>query len=690
MPEIAVYFEDKKLLPPVQEVLSGVIAQYPQITDVEQWNELTDRTMPVLVLGRLPEVLPISYVKTLSQKQILSNPAATTELQAALDLLLTPPTWEEVPYAVVDELTDEEEKALGPVLVVDIETGGTADAQSDLPEDWWLLSLAIYDGKKCYVYTEESLAEDTLDNARAQVLRLLKSRKLIAHNMKFDFRTLGKHLGEKTYGHLDTMLLHHAINPGAKEHGLKELARKYLGAPDWDAAIKDHLKNKKIGYEQIPRELLYHYNAGDVVWTWRLYEYFAKAGMGDERITKLAKREFAMGNFYQDVENQGATVDVPYLEELDAQFEGEIKPLLEELQDRAWEKFNPGSHVQVKKWFAEHGYPLKSTDEKHLDDLAAKDDLSPKVREFIDTLLEYRGVSKLRNTYTQGIKKRLHYGNRVFPTLLVHGTNTGRLSSKNPNIQNIPRDKRLRKLFISRDEEERCILNVDYSQAELRVMACLSEDEYLISLFQPDAGDFFDNLMPAAFPNEDIASWDSQTKKDKRANLKGVIYGMSYGRRAPAIAKALDMPVGEAQGIMDNYFRNATALYDWRQWVEQMAIDPERTLISPYGRYYQAEVVTGRNRQNVINSGLAFLPQSTASDLCVDAAMETHKWIGQYDAWVFATVHDAIMLDVPKKYVEEIAARVKAEMERSALQVFGPRVPFAAEASWGRSWGDCD
>lgn len=694
MSDLAIYIPGK-LLPPVQDVLAGVLKQFPKLQDIELWNELTDRTVPMLALckeGELPDVLPIQWVRGQTQAQILSSPAAVTELTASIELLTKPFNWPEVPYTVVNCLTPQQERDLGNVLVIDIETGGTV--QSDLPEDWWLLSLAIYDGKNCYVFTEESLAVG--GSGRAQILRILQSgRKLVAHNGKFDFRSLGEFLGAKVYAHLDTMLLHHAINPGGREHGLKETCQKYLGAPDWDAGIKEHLKDRKRGYEQIPRELLYEYNAGDVIWTWRLMEYLAKAAEGDPRIAELAKRECRMGNFYQDVENNGTTVDLDWLDYLSDKYRPQIADKLEKLQDMAGNigpkgaAFNPNSPQQVKKYFADRGVMLQSTDEKHLDDLKEKG-ASPKVEEFMETLLDYRGLVKLNGTYVEGIRKRLHHGNHIYPTLMVHGTNTGRLSSKNPNIQNIPRDKDLRKLFISRDPEERVVLNVDYSQAELRVMAVLSQDPYLMSLFQEGSPDFFDVLMPTAFPKADISQWESAFAKEKRANLKGVIYGMSYGRKAPAIAKALGMPVGEAQSIITNYFRAAPALYDWREWVSQTAIDPDSTLISPYGRYYQAEVVTGRNKQNVINSGLAFLPQSTASDLCVDAAIATHKWIGQYDSFIWATVHDSIMMDVPKKHVEEVAARVQEEMVKSGRNKFGNDVLFAAEASWGRSWGEAD
>lgn len=244
------------------------------------------------------------------------------------------------------------------------------------------------------------------------------------------------------------------------------------------------------------------------------------------------------------------------------------------------------------------------------------------------------------------------------------------------------------------------MVQVDYSQAELRVMAALSGDENLISAFQKDSPDFFDAMMPSAFPQrfptlESYLKYEIEEcggeEKEYRAQLKGVVYGLAYNRQAQAIAEELGMSVNKAQGIINNFFRSSPDFYDWRKRVEAIALDPEKALVSPFGRQYQAEVVTGRNRQNVINSALAFLPQSTASDLCVVAAINSHGRLksGQFgDTMIVATIHDAILLDVPDEYVDSVSAMVMEEMENSGTKKFGNVLHFGAEASRGASWGE--
>lgn len=687
MVDIAVYVESK-LLPPVQDILGALVSNFPQVTDVEMWDDTTDRTKPVLVLGNMPPVAPPFFVKTLSQKQILTNPAALTELEVALRNLLKPPVFKPMEYKVVKYLTQEEEFNLGNILVVDIETGGQFDV-AIRPNEKYLLCVGINDGKHIYVFDRDGCNYAT--RGADQLVRILTKpgRKLIAHNMKFDFPILVEQLRPKCaiYGHFDTLLMHHAINHGAKEHDLKNLAKKYLGADEWEAD-RDKYLGKPKDYSNIPPDILHKYNAFDVYWTWHLFQYEARIANAETRISKVAKHEFNMSVLFQDVEKNGVGIDVPYLDTLREELNAREEPILDRLRAEAGETFNPGSWQQVKKYFADCGISLKSTDEKTLASL--KFPVDNPLKAFVDDLLEYRGIGKMRGTYVDGILKRRR-GNIVYPSFLVHGTSTGRLSSRDPNIQNIPRDKMVRRLVVPR-APGRTMVQADYSQAELRVMACLSGDAYLQSLFQKGSPDFFDALMPVAYPTFDLAALTSQQKKDYRAKLKGVIYGMSYGRGAVAIAESLSMAVEDAALIMTNYFKQAPQLEKWRKEVGEIAMDPTRTLLSPFGRQYQAEVVTSRNRQNVINSALAFLPQSTASDMCVVAAMAVQKRLqtGQYgDTLIVATIHDAILLDVPDEYIEAISEMVPREMEEAGRATFGDLVLFGADTKAGPNWAEC-
>ena len=697
-----VLYTPQKLRPAVLDIVKAIAEDYPEIGQVVEWKRGIAPFLPVLCFHELPAETPQKYVKTMSQKQVLSKASAVTEISAALDRLFRPRKLREFSY----ELWNKPElPKMGNVVVVDIETGG--DIETWLPEEMWLLSVALYDGKTNIVLPEYWLRNKRNRETLVGFLTK-KNRKLIAHNMKFDFRSLSAQLGVNIYGHLDAQLLHHALNPGAGEHGLKPLSAKYLGAPDWDRTSGSYVKGNykeypkgtyprelfekyeakfgkvKVGFEAIPRKILYEYNAWDVYWEWHLMEYLLE--FTDERVLKVALHEYRMGNFFQDIENYGMAVDVQHLGDLAELFGTEREGYMEKLAELVSPEFNPNSPQQVKEVLASASINVKSTDVDTLEDLL-DGGVHPKVREFIENLLAVRGTTKMMGTYNKGIRKRLHDG-RVYPTYKVHGTNTGRMSSADPNIQNIPRDKRLRTLFTVKDTEKYDFLEVDYSQAELRTMAVLSDDKYLISLFQEGMPDFFDSLLPVTFPNQDIDSWDAQERKDNRASLKSVIYGLSYGRKAIAIAHELGIAPKQAQAIIDNYFKAAPEFYQWRQDVEYKALSSDGVLETVFGRRFQSEVITGRTKQNVINSALSFLPQSTASDICVSAAMEIHQWIGHdYGAQIIGSIHDAILVESPKEYTAEIAGRMQAEMKDAAARVFGTTVPFATEAEWGTSWG---
>lgn len=699
-----VLYTPQKLRPAVLDIIKSIAEDYPEIGQVVEWKRGINPMLPTLCFNAVPEETPLKYIKTMSQKQVLSKASAITEITAALDLLFRPRELREFTYEVWDK---PDLPPMGDVVVVDIETGG--DIKTWKPEEMWLLSCSLYDGKTNIVLPEWWL--QIKENIQRLIAFLTKkNRKLIAHNMKFDFRSLNALLGTNIYGHMDTQLLHHALNPGAGEHGLKPLARKYLGAPDWDAGTKAYVKGKyklmptdyyyprhlydkymakfgsvPVGFEAIPRDLLYEYNARDVYWTWHLMEYLLE--YADERVTRVALHEYRMGNLFQDIEGNGVAVNWDQVAALTEKFDAQKAEARAKLDKLVAPEFNPNSPKQVKEVLASAGMTPKSTDADTLNEIVEDPQTHPQVAEFINTLLDYRGITKMQGTYVEGIRKREHE-DRVFPTYKVHGTNTGRLSAADPNIQNIPRDKSLRNLFTVANPETHRFLEVDYSQAELRVMAVLSGDKYLISLFQEGMPDFFDSLLPVAFKGRNIDGWNAQERKDNRAKLKSVVYGLSYGRKAIAIATELKIAPREAQTIIDNYFDAAPEFYEWRRGIEYAALASNGVIETPFGRRFQAEVITGRSKTNVVNSALAFVPQSTASDICVTAAMDIHAWIGEYNGMIIGSIHDAINSEVPKEVVVEVAERKQLAMKEAARRVFGDVVPFDTDAEWGTIWGD--
>jgi DNA polymerase-1 len=230
-------------------------------------------------------------------------------------------------------------------------------------------------------------------------------------------------------------------------------------------------------------------------------------------------------------------------------------------------------------------------------------------------------------------------------------------------------------------------------------MALLSNDEWMIAALQEGEGDFFDNhLMPVAYPSvveqygsiEQFKEQEPVGHKEARTKVKAVQYGLAFGRQAPAIAKSLEMPVREAQTIINNYLGTAVGFDRWREDVQEAAINPAKRdlLVNPFGRRFQSEIITSKNFRNVQREALSFLPQSTSSDICLSTAVRINKKLQTAGYHIFNIVHDAIMIEGPEEGAEEVAAFVMRELFTTGESVFGERVPFLSDYSIGTTWAD--
>lgn len=246
------------------------------------------------------------------------------------------------------------------------------------------------------------------------------------------------------------------------------------------------------------------------------------------------------------------------------------------------------------------------------------------------------------------------------------------------------------------------ILNVDLSQAELRVMAMMSGDPWMINALQENSGDFFTNhLIPVAFPDHvakhgGIDAWkinDPVDFKERRTQCKAVMYGLAFGRQAPAIGREIGQPTHVAQGIIDALFAAAPMFLQWRKRVERAAVDAADRdfLVSPFGRRYQREVITShRQAEAVKREALSFLPQSTASDICLSTAIRIDEELMENGFYIFNVVHDAIMMRGDERRVNEIGEFVGRELAFTGKAILGSAVPFLSDYSYGRSWADLD
>lgn len=677
--------EDCDKLPVLAQILlrrALVVSGLSEDVHVEITDDVNDDDIKI-TLGTVKGYKGKAY-KTLSPKQIVTNPQAGLFLAQALQYA----------YLGAEELGLKQGKDWviwqgeditfkpGTLIALDIESAG------DIDEDTFaagrILSIALWNGKFGVVIPEE-LAET--DKAADLIKRLCDTCTVICHNGTFDMPYLSKRLGIRVYHHEDTLLMHFVMDNLAGEHGLKPLARRWLRAEDWDSDAKSYLKGGAY-FENIPREKLYEYNLMDVVWTHKLYEYFLPMLKNSGKYDYYRYRMQVTG-VLNDVQMNGVAVSLDALDELEKKYQEQCDENLTVLRQHAGEDFNPQSPKQIKDYFKSKGVSSPSFDSDHLKKLRREG----KETEFIDALLEYRYAAKVIGSFIANVRRKVGEDGRIHPYYLPHGAKTGRLSAKGPAIQTMGRDSGIKRALVA---EPGCkIISCDYSQAELRTVAELADDEAMIAAFQPGAPDFFDDLMTKIWPEEfpTIEAYEAfkheqpKTAKNRRALVKSICYGSNYGRGVPAIATALEMPIDSAQYVYDQYMGSYAGLRDWqrrvRHSVGRKEEDYERK--TKFGLTFNPLFVSDNNYSSTQNEALAFVPQSTANDICLNAAIKINEQVGQYGAKLIGLVHDATYVECPEETIEECSKMMEREMAQAATLVFN-RVPFAAEAEVGNNW----
>lgn len=620
--------------------------------------------------------------KTLSPKQIVSNPQAILFLAQALQYgYLGPvdPGLELGKDYVIWEGQDISFKK-GSVIALDIESAG--DIDNDTFAAGRILSIGLWNGKFGVVIPEE-LAE-TPESAEL-IERLCRDCIVVCHNGTFDMPYLSKRLGINVYHHEDTLLMHFVLDNLAGEHGLKPLARRWLRAADWDSDAKSYLKHGAY-FENIPRDKLYKYNIYDVYWTYELYKYFKQM---IDKSPDFYNHRMRVTRVLHDVQMNGVAVSISALDELEDEYEQQCDEHLVILKKLAGEDFNPQSPKQIAEYFASKGVSSPSFDAKHLKKLKR----AGKEPEFIDALLAYRYAAKVIGSFIANVRRKRGEDKRIHPYYLPHGAKTGRLSAKGPAIQTMGRDSGIKRALVA--EPGYKIISCDYSQAELRTVAELADDKAMIAAFQPGAPDFFDNLMTKIWPDDypTIEAYEAfkhehpKTAKNKRALVKSVVYGLNYGRGIAAIATELEKPFEEAKYVVDQYLGAYPGLRNWQQKVRHSVGRKEENYMrrTKFGMTYNPLFVSDADYASTQNEALAFVPQSTANDICLNAAIKINEQVGQYGAKLIGLVHDATYVECPEETIEECSRMMEREMSKAATLVFN-RVPFVAEAEVGNNW----
>lgn len=587
--------------------------------------------------------------------------------------------WNEPEYRVFDTGDDVREgirrlQNFCTNIVVDIECGVDKDTSFAHPDHYDLLCVGIaYAPNKAVVFTGDSFRDPVV---QAEFGHLLRTKSIIAHNGKFDLAALRPTFGSLTLS-ADTMLMSYALDERPGQHGLKKLAIENLGAPDWEAVIKKFLPRGK-NYADIPRPVLYKYNAFDVAATWQLWELFQSRA--SERANRLHNFLIKASNVLMELEQAGITFDVDYSLQLQDLLEDELAKLEVEMESTTGQVINPRSPVQLMRYFHSKGIMVDNTQADLLEAIA-KRMADGEIKTFINQLLRHRRGAKLNGTYVKGFQGRVYKGN-VYTTYTLHGTTSGRLASKNPNLQNIVRDKRVKQQFTV-SHPENILIQLDYKQAEGRVITTLAQDEYLAAIFRDSGRDIFNELCNDIFG-------EGKWTKENRVSMKSIFYGNAYGRGVKAISEELQqqgssITFAETQALMTEFNKLISKVIDWQLAVKNKVLNGE-DLTTPFGRKRSFWLITNENRHDVLNEALSFLPQSIASDICLTALTELQPKLHNL-ATTRLTIHDALIFECHADRQDEVIEIARTEMV-AAGRAFSDYVPFAVDVSIGKRWSE--
>jgi DNA polymerase-1 len=509
----------------------------------------------------------------------------------------------------------------------------------------------------------------------------------IGHNLKYDLKVLKNYELNVNAPLFDTMIAHYLVNPDMR-HNMDVLAETYL---DYSPQSITELIGKK-GVNQgsmrdVAVEKQTEYAVEDADITFQLKDYFEKEMLAAQTMDLYKKVELPLVKVLTAIECEGINLDVPFLEELSKNLTVDIQKLEKTIFDAAGETFNLASPKQLGPILFDK---LKLVDKpkktKTGQYSTAEDVLSYLAKEhpIVSDILDWRSLKKLQNTYVDALPKEINpETGRVHTIYNQAVAATGRLSSNNPNLQNIPirtaRGQQVRKAFVPRDDQH-VLMAADYSQIELRIIAALSKDEGMLAAFLNNE-DIHQATAAKVFnvPLEEVT-------RTQRGNAKTVNFGIIYGVSAFGLSQQTDLNRTEAKELIDTYYATYPKLRNYIQEQVDFARDNGYvTTVLGRRRYLkdinsQNAVVRGAAERNAVNAPI----QGSAADIiklamiAIQSKLESENW----KAKMLLQVHDELVFDVPKEEVEALQKMVKNEMENAFLL----DVPLVVDMGIGTNW----
>jgi DNA polymerase-1 len=579
-------------------------------------------------------------------------------------------------FQIVDSITPK------TLVAFDTETTGV-DTKKDKMVGF---SFALDESKAYYVpiahsylgVTEQVKLEDAIE-----AINIILTAKVIGQNLKFDFSLLYYQYGvEEVIPFADTMIMAWLLNAGSRV-GLDSLAKKFF---DYEMKPFKEMVKKGENFSTVDIESATFYASEDAWMTFKLYGALDKALSLASLIhlkDEAKEVEYPFINVLIGMEKRGIKLDIEKLNILQESLTKKIKELTDNIYTLCGCEFNIKSTQQLGNILFCHlglkgakktktGY---STNEKVLNSLQSEHMVIP-------LILEYRGVQKLLSTYAIPLLKlaKEDSKNRIYTSFIQTGTATGRLSSKEPNLQNIPvrsaLGREVREAFVAKEGYK--LLSIDYSQIELRLLAHFSKDSTLIEAFRSGV-DIHKATAVKLFGKEEAEA--------KRSYAKSVNFGILYGMGAKKLSDELGITSKEAKEIIKAYFENYPTIQSYLTKIQEdvKTIGYVETILKRR-RFFDYENATGMQKASFMRESVNTVFQGSASDLIKLSMLKIEAYLKQknIDGSMLLQIHDELIFEIKEDIIEEVGAELKEIME-SIMEL---NVPLVSSLSIGNSWGE--
>lgn len=503
----------------------------------------------------------------------------------------------------------------------------------------------------------------------------------IGHNVKFDARSIGKYYGELPYGPFaDTILMQHIVDENLISYSMENVVKNIY-------KTNSHGREGKLGaiIDKVPFDKAARYVHLDARWTWLLYTHLWRKIGSQTDLLSAFELDSKVLRVLMQMEDNGILVDSRALKKLGKELDTKLREIILGISEYSFIGFNPDSnpHKQAllfnKK--REGGLALKpvkktakgapSVDEESLQKLKTQHPVVP-------LLLEYSETQKLKTTYVESLIPKLNQS-KLHPSFHLHRTATGRLSSSNPNLQNIPRSSSIRSLFVAPEGHQ--LLVADYDQIELRVMAMFSQDKQMVRIFNNNE-DIHTGAAALLFKKP-----QSEVTDEERQIGKGVNFLTAYGGGPHKLANTTGIEVEDARNMIDQYYKQFSGLTEWKRRVIETGrrVGHVSTIAGRRRRLIDLSSSDDFTRSRAERQAVNAVVQGSAADICKQAMIDIAEMLQGTGANLLVQVHDELVVSVPEDIIEDLKPKFMTAMGHGRM-IDG--VPLLVSCDSAYSWAD--